>query len=95
MEVGDNYVFPGFLTPVLKQLSFQSYQLFFSRAAAEVRGENKPERKFTSNGCRTQNHQVMSPTCSPLSHLGRAEAGGWANDGVRHGSIDTACTTEN
>ena len=39
---------------------------------AEVRGENTPLRKFASSGSRTHNHQVMSPTCSPLSYLGRA-----------------------
>ena len=29
-----------------------------------------PERKFASTGSRTQDHQVMSPTCSPLSYAG-------------------------
>ena len=33
-----------------------------------VRGKNMPERKFASTGYRTHNHQVMSPTRSPLSH---------------------------
>ena len=42
MAVGDANVFPGFLTPVLKQLSFQSHRLLFSHASAEVRGENTP-----------------------------------------------------
>ena len=27
------------------------------------------ERKFTSTGDQTHNHQVMSPTCSPLRNL--------------------------
>ena len=36
MAVSDTYVFPGFLTPVLKQLSFQSHLLIFSHAS-EVR----------------------------------------------------------
>ena len=36
MAVGDAHVFPGFLTPVLTQLSFQSHQLLFSHASAEV-----------------------------------------------------------
>ena len=65
-------VFPGFLTPVLTQLSFQSYRLLFSHASAEVRGENTPERIFASTGSRTQKHQVMSPTRSPLSYRGGA-----------------------
>ena len=30
MSVGDSYVFPGFLTLVLTQLSFQSHRLFFT-----------------------------------------------------------------
>ena len=61
MAVGDAHVFPGFLTPVLTQLSFLSYRLLFSHASAEVRGENTLERKFASAGYRTHNHQVMSP----------------------------------
>ena len=44
----------------------------FSHASAEVRGENTPERKFAPTGYRTHNHQVMSPTRSPLSHPGGA-----------------------
>ena len=72
MSVGDAHVFPGYLTPVLKQMSFQSHRLLFSHASAEVRGESTPERNFASTGSRTHNHQVMSPTPSPLSHPGRA-----------------------
>ena len=75
MAVGDAHVFPGFLTPVLTQLSFQSHPLLFSHASSEVRGENKPERKFATTGSRTHNHQVMNPTRSPLSHPDRAELG--------------------
>ena len=37
MAVGDAHVFPGFLTPVLTQLSFQSHRLHFSHASAEVK----------------------------------------------------------
>ena len=75
MAVGDAYVFPGFLTPVLTQLFFpkpQSQRLLFSHASAEVRGENTPERKVASTRDRTHNHQVMSPTHSPLSQPGGA-----------------------
>ena len=43
----ENVVFPGFLTPVLKQLPFQSHRLLFSYAS-EVRGENTWERNFAS-----------------------------------------------
>ena len=49
MAVGDAHVFPGFLTPVLTQLSFQSHRLLFSHAS-EVRGENTSERKFDATG---------------------------------------------
>ena len=49
--------------------SFQSHQLLFSYASAEVRGKNKLERKFASTGDQTHNHQVMSLTRSPLSHV--------------------------
>ena len=49
MAVDDAHVFPGFLTPVLTQLSFQSHQLLFSHASAEVRGEKMPEIKFATN----------------------------------------------
>ena len=70
MAVGDAYVFPGFLTPVLTNFSYQSHRLLFSHASAEVRGENTPERKVASTGDRTHNHKVTSPTRSPLSHPG-------------------------
>ena len=62
------HVFPGFLTSILAQLSFQSHRLLFSNASAGVRGENTQERKFASTGSRTHNHQVMSSTRSPLNH---------------------------
>ena len=68
MAIGDAYVFPGFLTPVLTQLFFPSHRLLFSHAPAEVRGENTPEGKVGSTGDRTHNHQVMSLTRSPMSH---------------------------
>ena len=73
MAAGDAHVCPGFLTPVVTQLSFQSHRLLFSHASAEVRGKNMPERKFTSTGDVIHNHQVMSPTRSPLRHRGMAK----------------------
>ena len=45
MAVGDAYVFPGFLTPVLTQLFFPKPPTIFHNASAEVRGEDTPERK--------------------------------------------------
>ena len=71
MAVGDAYVFPGFLTPVLTKLSFQSHRLLFLHALAEVRGENTLEKKFACTEYRTRNHHFKSPTRSPLSHPGR------------------------
>ena len=65
MAVGDAHAFLGFLTPVLTQHSFQSHRLLFSHTLAESGGENTPERKFSSTGYRTHNHQVMSLTRSP------------------------------
>ena len=47
MAVGDAHVFPGFLIPVLTQLSFPSHRLLFS-STSEVRGENTPKSKFAS-----------------------------------------------
>ena len=50
MAVAAAHVFPGFLTPVLTQLSFQSHRLLFSHASAVVRGENTPERSLPQPG---------------------------------------------
>ena len=68
-SVTHTHVFPGFLTPALTQLSFQSHRLLFSHVSAEVRGENSPKR-VCLNRVSNLNHQVMSPTRSPLSHPG-------------------------
>ena len=73
MAVGDAHGFPGLLTAVLTQLSFQGHQLFSH--ASEVRGKNMPERKFASTGYQTHNNQVMSQRCSPLSHPGGLRLG--------------------
>ena len=70
MAVGDAYVFPGFLTPVLHNFSFKSHRLVFSHASAEVRWENTPEKEVALTGDRTHNHQC--PTRSPVSHPGGA-----------------------
>ena len=65
--------FLAFSHQYLHNFSFQSHRLLFSHASVEVaRGENTPERKFASTGYRIYNHQIMSPTRSPLSHLARA-----------------------
>ena len=62
--------FLAFTRHYYHNFSFQSDQLLFSYTSAEVRGENAPERKLASTGDQTHNHQVMSPTYSPLRHLG-------------------------
>ena len=71
--VGDKHVFPGFLTPVLTQLSFQSQQLLFPHAS-EIRAKIQWKESFVSTWYQTHNHKVMSQTCSPLSHQGRLMA---------------------
>ena len=71
MVVGDAYVFSGFLTPVLTLFFLKpptTFLTFFCRGE----GENAPDRKVTSTGDRTHNHQVISPTRSSLSHPGGA-----------------------
>ena len=64
MAAGDAHVFSGLLTPVLTQFSMKSHRLLFSQAA-EVRGENTPERQFAPTEYRTRNLQVMSQTEPP------------------------------
>ena len=59
MAVGDTHVFPGFLTRVLTQHSFQSHRLLFLHVSAEVREENTLDRKFASTWDQTYNQQVM------------------------------------
>ena len=72
MAVGDAYVFPGFLTPVLTQISFQSHRLLFSHTSAEMRGGNTPERNFASSGSQTQkppgHESDMSQDCVVRSY---------------------------
>ena len=60
MAIGDVHVFPGFLTAVLRQLSFQSHRPLFPHASAEVGGGNTPERKFTSTGYRTHESDTLT-----------------------------------
>ena len=49
MAVDDAHVFPGFLIPVLTQLSFQSLPLLFSHALAEVIAGKKVRHNWVSN----------------------------------------------
>ena len=85
----------AFCQPCDRKVIIQSLLVGIYYGICPASSENMLERKFASNGYRTHNHQVMSPTQSPLSHLGRSEAGGRANDGVGQGSIDTTCAAEN
>ena len=61
MVVSDAHVFPGFLTTVLTQLSFQNQPTTFSTCF------NRGESRKYSTGYQTHNHQVMSLTRLPLS----------------------------
>ena len=72
MAVGDAYVFPGFLTPVLTQLFFRKPLTTFLTCFCRGERQKCVGKKSHLNRDRTQNHQVMSPTCSPLSHRGGA-----------------------
>ena len=67
MAVGDTHVF--FHTSTNTSF-FPNYQLLFSHASEQVKGENTPARNYTSTGSETHNHQVMSPIRSPLSPPG-------------------------
>ena len=40
MALGDEHLFPGLLTAVLPQISFQSHRLLFSHTSAGMRGKN-------------------------------------------------------
>ena len=72
MAVGDAHVFPGFLTAVLTQISFQSHQLLFSHASAEVRVENMPGKKFRLNWV-SNSQPPGHESNTPLSHPGGAD----------------------
>ena len=73
MAVDDAFMFPGFLTPVLKQLSFQSLRLLFSHALTEVRGESTPKRKGRLN--RVSKSQPPGHESDTLT----TEPPGWGN----------------
>ena len=88
MAVGDANVFPGFLTQVLTQLSFQSQRLLFSHASADVRGKKKSL---------PQPGLELTTTRSPLNHPGgplhmrknsEIKYFNWLNC-ERHWSLDT------
>ena len=66
MAVGDALTFPGFLTPVLTQLSFQSQRIFFSHASAEVRG--KKDRLNRVSNSQPPGHESDPLTTEPPGH---------------------------
>ena len=71
MGVDDAYVFPGFLTPVITQLFFPKPPTTFLTCFCRGEGRKYAGKKSRLNqGDQTRNHQVMSPTRSPLSHPG-------------------------
>ena len=61
MAVGVAYVFLGFLTPVLTQISFQSQRQLFSHASAEVRGKNTQGKKSPQLGLEPPSHLGGAP----------------------------------
>ena len=60
------------VTPVLTQTFPSKATTFLTCFCRGERGENTLEKTVASTGDQTHNHQVMSPTSSPLSHPGRA-----------------------
>ena len=68
MAVGDAHVFPGFLAPVLTQLFFPKPPTTFLTCFSRGERRKYAGKKFGLN--RVSNHQVMSPTRSPLSQQG-------------------------
>ena len=72
MAVGDAHVFPGFLTPALTQLFFPKPPTTFLTCFCRGERRKYAGKKVRLNGNQTHNHQVMSPTSSPLSHPGGA-----------------------
>ena len=70
MAVGDAHVFPGFLTPVLTQLSFQSHRLLFSHASAEVRYAGKKVCLNRVSNSQPPGHESDTARRSPLTHPG-------------------------
>ena len=75
MAVGDAHAFPGILTPVLTQLSFQNHRLLFSHASAEERGENTEERKFALTGHRRHKHHRARAYKTFLSTISCSRSG--------------------
>ena len=63
MAVGDAHVFPGFLTPVLTQIFFQSHQLLFSNASAEYAG--KKLRTIWVSNSQPPGHESDTLTIEP------------------------------
>ena len=61
-------MFPGFLTPVLTQLFFPKPPTTFLTCFCRDDRRKYAGKKSRLNRDRTHNHQVMSPTRSPLSH---------------------------
>ena len=72
MAVGDAYVFRGFLTPVLTQLFLPKPPTTFLTCFCRGDKRKYAGKKVASTGDQTHNHQVMSPTRSPLSYPGGA-----------------------
>ena len=71
MAVGDAHVFPGFLTPVPTQISFQSHRLLFSHAfsSGELRKyTGKKFRLHRVSNSQPLGHESDMLTTEPLGH---------------------------
>ena len=73
MVVGDTHVFLGFLTPVLTQPFFPKPMTSFLTCFCRGERRKYAGKKSRHNRGSNSNHQVMSPTRSPLSHPGVTE----------------------
>ena len=73
MAVGDTYVFPGFLAPVLTQLFFPKPPTTFLTCFCRGEKRKYAGKRSPPTGDRTHNHQIISQTRSPLSHPGGSD----------------------
>ena len=73
MAVSDANVFPGFLTPVLTQLSSPNHRPLFSHGSVEVRRENTPEKISPQPGNELQPSSHESDTEPPGQDLSNGQ----------------------
>ena len=74
MAVGDAHVFPGFLTPVLKQLSFQSHRLLFLTCFCRGERQKYTRKKVPLNLGSNSRPPVHEPDMLTTELLGRGRS---------------------